>query len=134
MTSIKAAEPSREEIARLRAFVSWVDSWVSNPVGAYSVSALDGLFGMTRDKIAVLSLPQAREPVAWIDAAALQAAHEIVALSESWTYARKKAAIQVIVAREMTRAASPSPVPDAPGGPAFQPENVRALKPQDSGK
>jgi hypothetical protein len=41
---------------------------------------------------------------AWIDAAALQAAHEIVALSESWPYARKKAAIQVIVAREMMRA------------------------------
>lgn len=44
------------ELARLREFVGWVDSWVSNPVGAYSVSALDGLFGMTRDKIASLAL------------------------------------------------------------------------------
>lgn len=44
-----------EEIERLKAFVGWVDSWVSNPVGAYSVCALDGLFGMTRDKIAALS-------------------------------------------------------------------------------
>lgn len=32
-------------------FMRWVDSWVSNPVGSYSVDALDGLFGMTRDRI-----------------------------------------------------------------------------------
>lgn len=38
-----------------RNFVSWVDSWVSNPAGSYSTAALDGLFGMTRDKIAALS-------------------------------------------------------------------------------
>lgn len=42
------------ENTRLRELVAWVDSWVSNPVGAYSVAALDGLFGMTRDKIAAL--------------------------------------------------------------------------------
>lgn len=43
-------------------------------------------------------------PTAWIDAAALQAAREIVAINETWTYTQKKAAIQVIVAREMMRA------------------------------
>ena len=50
---------------------------------------------------------------AWIDASALQAAREIIALSESWTYTRKIAAIQVIVAREIMRAA-PSPSFDTP--------------------
>ena len=39
----------------LEDFVRWVDSWVSNPVSSYSVNALDGLFGMTRDKIAALA-------------------------------------------------------------------------------
>jgi hypothetical protein len=38
-------------------FMRWVDSWVSHPVGSYSVAALDGLFGMTRDKIAALNRP-----------------------------------------------------------------------------
>lgn len=53
---------------------------------------------------------------AWIDASALQAAREIVALSESWTYSQRKAAIQVIVSREMMRAAVviPRPAPEAP--------------------
>lgn len=46
------------------------------------------------------------ESPARIDAAALQAAHEIVALPDNWTYTRKKAAIQVIVTREMMRAAN----------------------------
>lgn len=39
----------------LREFVSWVDSWVSTPAASYSTAALDGLFGMTRDRIAALS-------------------------------------------------------------------------------
>ena len=43
-----------DEIERLRDFVRWVDAWVSYPVGAYSVSTLDGLFCMTRDRIAEL--------------------------------------------------------------------------------
>lgn len=38
---------------------------------------------------------------AWIESTALQCAHEIVALSESWTYTQRKAAIQVIVARTL---------------------------------
>lgn len=45
------------QIERLRSVVSWVDSWVSNPVGAYSVAALDGLFSQAREKIASLALP-----------------------------------------------------------------------------
>lgn len=49
------------EINNLRQFIDWIDSWVSNPVGSYSVSALDGLFGMTRDKIAALRIKE-REP------------------------------------------------------------------------
>ncbi len=52
---IKTPGELLNEIARLRDFVNWVDSWVSNPVGSYSVSALDGLFGMTRDRIAELT-------------------------------------------------------------------------------
>ena len=51
----RTMEEMQAEIERLRAFVGWVDSWVSNPVGSYSVSALDGLFGMTRDKITHLN-------------------------------------------------------------------------------
>ena len=43
-----------DQIERLRDFVSWVDIWVSNPVGSYSVHSLDGLFGITRDKIEAL--------------------------------------------------------------------------------
>jgi anti-sigma factor RsiW len=39
----------------LRQVVDWVDTWVSNPVGSYSVAALDGLFAMTRDRIAALT-------------------------------------------------------------------------------
>lgn len=50
----KAVLREQQELCDLRDFVGWVESWVSNPVGAYSVSALDGLFGMTRDKIAAL--------------------------------------------------------------------------------
>lgn len=44
-----------KEIERLRDFVSWVDTWVSNPASAYSINATEGLFGMARDKIAALS-------------------------------------------------------------------------------
>ena len=42
------------EIARLREIVNYVDSWISNPVSAYSVYALDGLFSSAREKIAAL--------------------------------------------------------------------------------
>lgn len=31
--------------------LTWVETWVSQPVGAYSVHALDGLFSMTRERI-----------------------------------------------------------------------------------
>jgi hypothetical protein len=44
------------------------------------------------------------EVPAWIDAAALAAAKEIVAaFSATWAYTHKTAAVQVIVAREMMR-------------------------------
>ena len=43
------------EIERLRSIIDFVDSWVSNPVGAYSVDALNGLFSMTRDRINAIS-------------------------------------------------------------------------------
>lgn len=51
--------------------------------------------------------PEQEPHPAWVDATALQAAHEIIALPENWTYTRKKAAIQTIVAREMIRALVP---------------------------
>lgn len=44
----------REQIDTLRSIVDFVDSWVSNPVSAYSIAALDGLFSMTRERIAAL--------------------------------------------------------------------------------
>lgn len=44
-----------DENDNLREFIGWVDCWISNPVGSYSVAALDGLFKMTRDKIAALA-------------------------------------------------------------------------------
>lgn len=42
------------EIRVLRDFVDWVETWTSSPIGSFSVSGLDGLFGMTRDKIAYI--------------------------------------------------------------------------------
>lgn len=42
------------EIRNLRQIVGWVETWVSNPAASYSTAALDGLFGLTRDKIAAL--------------------------------------------------------------------------------
>lgn len=44
-----------KETDSLRAVVDFVDSWVSNPVSAYSHDALQGLFSATRDRIAALS-------------------------------------------------------------------------------
>ncbi len=41
---------------RMREALAFVESWVSQPVGSYSVYALDGLFAMTRDKIAAIPL------------------------------------------------------------------------------
>lgn len=49
-------------ILQLREFAGWVDAWVSNPVGAYSVHALDGLFRMTREKLAALSPSHSETP------------------------------------------------------------------------
>lgn len=46
-----AATPQQE----MQQVIDWVDSWVSNPVAAYSVYALDGLFALTRQKIAALA-------------------------------------------------------------------------------
>jgi hypothetical protein len=48
-------DAAADEITRLREFAAWVDTWVSNPAGAYSTDALNGLFGMARDKIAALT-------------------------------------------------------------------------------
>lgn len=59
---IETAQEHADENLRLRACLGWVESWVSHPVGSYSVSALDGLFGMTRDKIAALRAYQQSQP------------------------------------------------------------------------
>jgi hypothetical protein len=61
-------------------------------------SASHGSAGGERSEV------QSEDADARFDADALQAAREIVALPENWTYTRRKAAIQVIVAREMARA------------------------------
>lgn len=61
--SVMAGSEAAAEIKRLRAFVDWVDSWVSNPVTSYSVYALDGLFGLTRHKLAALT-PAQPSPIA----------------------------------------------------------------------
>jgi hypothetical protein len=49
---VTAGHAAADRIEELENFASWVETWVSNPVGAYSVSAIDGLFGMARDKLA----------------------------------------------------------------------------------
>lgn len=43
-----------KEAQALRLFAGFVESVVSQPVGSYSVAALDGIFGLMRDKIAAL--------------------------------------------------------------------------------
>ena len=45
----------RARVAVLEGALAWVDTWVSNPSGSYSVEALNGLFGMTRDRLAALA-------------------------------------------------------------------------------
>ena len=48
------AREQQAEIERMRAFIDWLDGWVSKPISAYSAIALDGFFVMARDKIAAL--------------------------------------------------------------------------------
>lgn len=43
-----------KEVQQLRVFANWIDTWISNPARAYSHDALEGLFGMTRDRLAEL--------------------------------------------------------------------------------
>lgn len=49
------AEDLIEELDQFRSFVYWIETWVSQPASAFSTDALEGLFGMTRDRIAALS-------------------------------------------------------------------------------
>lgn len=49
-----ARDSAERALREAREVIQWVGTWVSNPVGSYSVHALDGLFRMTRDKIAAL--------------------------------------------------------------------------------
>jgi hypothetical protein len=49
------ADTLGRKVDDLKAIISWVDTWVSNPAQSYSHDALNGLFGMTRDRIAALS-------------------------------------------------------------------------------
>jgi hypothetical protein len=51
----RAAIEAMPDLQKLQEFAAWVETWVSNPVGAYSVQALDGLFAMTRERLAALS-------------------------------------------------------------------------------
>ena len=52
-------EMARDAIAatgveQLQDFADWVDCWVSNPATSYSVYAIEGLFDMTRTKLAIM--------------------------------------------------------------------------------
>lgn len=64
--ALEAALASRSSSApqvrdgALREVVDFIETWICNAVGSYSVAALDGLFAMTRDRIAAVraaSLP-----------------------------------------------------------------------------
>jgi hypothetical protein len=57
-----AYREAREETKQLRAFVAWIDTWVSNPVGGYAYPALAGLFSEARERIAVLKNPDEKSP------------------------------------------------------------------------
>lgn len=48
VTRADKAEASLREAVEV---IGWIDAWVSNPVGSYSVSALSGLFSVTRERI-----------------------------------------------------------------------------------
>lgn len=50
----RTMEEAAERIQQLEDFASWIETWTANPISAYSVFAIDGLFGMTRDRIAAL--------------------------------------------------------------------------------
>lgn len=43
-----------KEVQQLRLFAGFVESVVCNPVGSYSVAALDGIFSRLRGRIAAL--------------------------------------------------------------------------------
>lgn len=58
--SIQLAE-ARAQVEKQRSCIDWISTWVNQPVGAFSVAALDGLFGMARDRIASLT-PHVRQP------------------------------------------------------------------------
>jgi hypothetical protein len=49
-----APSPSEDDLIAAREFIDWVDTWVSNHVSQYSFDALDGLFSMTRHRIAAI--------------------------------------------------------------------------------
>ena len=54
----------RAKLESARKVIDWVESWVHNPVGSYSVAALDGLFAMTRDRITALTDEEGKPPPA----------------------------------------------------------------------
>lgn len=45
-----------DELEKLHDFALWIDTWISNPAASYSNAALDGLFGMARDRMAALAI------------------------------------------------------------------------------
>lgn len=62
-----AALEGKRQNEPLLDFARWVDTWVSNPAASYSTAALDGLFGMTRDRLASLPLPPSQLDTPTVD-------------------------------------------------------------------
>jgi hypothetical protein len=52
----------RGQVEKQKACLNFVDAWVSQPVGAYSVYALDGLFRRTREHIAAATSTERGQP------------------------------------------------------------------------
>lgn len=50
-----ALAATKAKLEALERVIGFVESWVANRVSVYSVAALDGMFAMTRDRIAALT-------------------------------------------------------------------------------
>jgi hypothetical protein len=49
-----ASRSQTDLVEKQRSLIDWISTWVSQPIGAFSTAALDGLFSMARDRISSL--------------------------------------------------------------------------------